>query len=152
MRKFLTLLTLVAATAAFAGDVNVGTLTSTDGGTSGSVTLTPHLDYSIQCSVPSCYKTASSAVAVVCTSAYQLPAVVIGVGTQTLAGTGTFLTTDAGGGGSGSGTTSQAGTLTDNSTVVYARDFNAGSSTKVYAAATGGAGHDGTCQVFQRTK
>lgn len=60
---------------AHAYDVNLGALTSTDAGTSNSLTVPAKVTITLQCVEPSCYKTGTSTLTATCASNYVLPLV-----------------------------------------------------------------------------
>ena len=61
------------ASRALAYDTRIGALTSTDAGTSNSLTISPNVTYTVQCSIPSCYKTGTSTLTADCSTDFLLP-------------------------------------------------------------------------------
>lgn len=60
---------------ALAYDVNLGALSSSDAGTSNSLTVPAKVKVTLQCTEPSCYKTGTSTLTATCASNYVLPLV-----------------------------------------------------------------------------
>lgn len=66
---------LVAAVA-FAGDVQVGSLTQLSDGGVVALSISPRVKYTMQCTIPSCYKTGGSSITYAsCATDYVLPLV-----------------------------------------------------------------------------
>lgn len=68
-------LVVVLGLNAFASDVNLGALASTDAGTSNSLAVPPKVTITLQCTEPSCYKTGTGTLVATCASNYVLPLV-----------------------------------------------------------------------------
>lgn len=65
----------LAALNAHAYDVNLGALSSTDAGTSNTLTVPAKVKVTLQCTEPSCYKTGTGTLTATCASNYVLPLV-----------------------------------------------------------------------------
>lgn len=67
-------LTALVGSISWAADTRIGALSITDAGTA-NLTIAPLVTYTVQCSIPSCYKTGTSTLTADCTQDYLLPLV-----------------------------------------------------------------------------